>query len=92
MKGADGKMRYFRPERTALYKKIYAMLREKWKDVFVYFCMENQTVWQDVMGFSFENNAGLDYAFHESIAKRFPGLGISAPEIKNYQTEIKSER
>lgn len=85
IKGADGKMRYFRPERTKLYRTIYKMLREKWRGVFIYFCMENQTVWQEVMGFSFENNAALDYAFHKNIARRFPDLNLPAADKKNYR-------
>lgn len=85
VKGLDGKMRYFRPARTALYKKIYEMLRARWKDVFIYFCMENKTVWEDVMGFAPENNAHLDYLFHESIASRFPNLKLPDPALSVYQ-------
>ncbi len=84
VKGLDGKMRYFRPARTDLYRKVYGMLREKWKDVFVYFCMENKTVWRDVMGSSPEDNAHLDYLFHESVARRFPDLALPAPRRENY--------
>lgn len=85
VRGADGKMRYFRPERTILYQTIHEKLRERWKNVFIYFCMENQTVWQDVMGFSFENNAAFDRAFHENIARRFPDLKLPPPEQKDYR-------
>jgi spore photoproduct lyase len=76
VKGLDGKMRYFRPDRVRLYRHIYAKLREKWKDVFVYFCMENKTVWKDVMGFAPEHNGQLDALFHESLAKKFPDLKL----------------
>ncbi|OQA55372.1 MAG: Spore photoproduct lyase [Candidatus Omnitrophica bacterium ADurb.Bin277] len=74
LKGLDGKMRYFRPERTKLYAKIYGMLRKHWKDVFIYFCMENRTIWNDIMGFSPRDNAELDRLFQESIEKRFPEI------------------
>lgn len=84
VKGLDGKMRYFRPARTEMYRKVYEMLRERWKDVFVYFCMENKTVWRDVMGFSPEDNSHLDYLFHENIARRFPDLAMPAPHRRNY--------
>lgn len=83
-KGLDGKMRYFRPERVKLYRHIYTGIRKRWKDVFIYFCMENKPVWQDVMGHTPESNAHLDYLFHESIAKRFPDLKLPAAELKNY--------
>jgi spore photoproduct lyase len=81
VKGLDGKMRYFRPERVKLYRYLYAGIRKKWGNVFVYFCMENKTVWQEVMGYSPEDNGHLDYLFHESIARRFPDLGL--PDAKS---------
>jgi len=84
VKGLDGKMRYFRPARTEMYREVYSMLRAQWKDVFIYFCMENKTVWQDVMGFSPEDNGHLDYLFHENIARRFPDLALPTPHRKNY--------
>lgn len=85
VKGLDGKMRYFRPARTEMYRKVYGMLRERWKDVFVYFCMENKTVWRDVTGFSPENNSHLDYLFHDNIARRFPDLDLPVPQRKHYR-------
>ena len=84
VKGLDGKMRYFRPARTEIYRKVYALLRERWKDVFIYFCMENKAVWQDVMGFSPEDNSHLDYLFHKNIARRFRDLDLPAPQRKKY--------
>jgi len=87
VKGLDGKMRYFRPERVKLYRHIYAGIRKRWKNVFVYFCMENRTVWRDVMGFAPEHNAHLDFLFHESIARRFPGLGLPEAHPGNYPEE-----
>lgn len=87
VKGADGKMRYFRPYRTVLYQKIYGMLRKRWKNVFIYLCMENKTVWKDVMGFAPEDNGHLDCLFHESIARRFRDLAFPAADRKNYPVE-----
>ena len=85
VKGEDGKMRYFRPARVEMYKKIYAGIRKRWKDVFIYFCMENQTVWKQVMGFAPEDNDHLDYLFHESLVRRFPDLKLPRPDRKNYR-------
>jgi spore photoproduct lyase len=87
VKGLDGKMRYFRPERVRLYRHIYAGLRKRWKDVFIYFCMENRPVWQDVMGFAPEGNDHLDYLFHENIARRFPDLKLPAAELSRYTAQ-----
>ena len=88
VKGLDGKMRYFRPERVRLYRHIYTGIRKRWKDVFIYFCMENRTVWQEVMGYAPEDNGHLDYLFHENIARRFPGLKLPAPDLSLYQQTI----
>ncbi len=84
VKGLDGKMRYFRPERVRLYRHIYTEIRKRWKNVFVYFCMENKPVWQDVMGYAPEGNDHLDYLFHQNIARRFPDLKLPAPDPAVY--------
>lgn len=84
VKGLDGKMRYFRPERVRLYRHIYTGIRKRWKNVFIYFCMENMAVWQEVMGCTPGSNHHLDYLFHKNIAKRFPGLNLPPAELKHY--------
>ncbi|MFH0985382.1 MAG: radical SAM protein [Candidatus Omnitrophota bacterium] len=85
VKGLDGKIRYFRPERVKIYQHIVSGIRKRWKDVFIYFCMENTTVWRDVLGKAPENNGHLDYLFHESIARRFPDLKLPAPDLSLYE-------
>jgi len=87
VKGLDGKMRYFLPERVKLYRFIYGEIRKRWKNVFVYFCMENKTVWKEVMGSSPEDNGHLDLLFHQSIAERFPDLKLPQPDRKNYTVD-----
>ncbi len=58
--GLDGKSRYFRSRRVMMYKVIadelagYVAPR-----TCVYFCMENDAVWQEVFGFSPEDKGGL---------------------------------
>ncbi|OGX14398.1 MAG: hypothetical protein A2351_03915 [Omnitrophica bacterium RIFOXYB12_FULL_50_7] len=84
VRGLDGKMRYFRPERVRLYRHIYTGIRKRWKNVFIYFCMENKPVWQNVTGYAPENNHHLDYLFHENIARRFPDLKLPAAELYRY--------
>lgn len=84
-KGLDGKMRYFRQDREKIYQRVYDEIRNKWKDVFVYFCMENQTVWKNVTGFAPENNGHLDFLFHLSIAQRFPDLKLPKADRIIYQ-------
>lgn len=80
----DGKMRYFRPIRTRIYQRIYTRIRAKWKEVFIYFCMEHPSVWNRVMGYSPDNNDHLDFLFHQNIARRFPDLALSDPDPRNY--------
>ncbi len=86
-KGLDGKMRYFRPDRVALYRHVYGEIRKRWRNVFVYFCMENRTVWQEVVGFAPENNGSLDLLFHQSIHRRFPDLKLAPPSPEAYEAE-----
>jgi spore photoproduct lyase len=76
IQGQDGKMRYFRPEREKLFRFIYQEIRSRWKNIFIYFCMENKAVWDSVMGFSPDSNELLDQMFQESIERRFPDLRV----------------
>lgn len=68
IEGLDGKARYFRQRRTEMYKVIYERLkRYASRDTCIYFCMESDEIWQDVMGFKPEERGGipgmLDHAF-----------------------------
>lgn len=49
--GLDNKMRYFKPLRIALYKTIIQAIRQKAPDLLIYFCMEDQEVWEESLGF-----------------------------------------
>ncbi|MDR3089310.1 MAG: DNA photolyase [Desulfobulbaceae bacterium] len=58
--GLDGKRRYFRPRRVELYQFVYQELR-RFADpaTCIYFCMESDEIWREVMGFSPEEKGGL---------------------------------
>ncbi len=60
IEGLDGKRRYFRTQRVAMYRVI---LNELQKYVHprtcIYFCMENDTIWREVFGFTPEDHGGL---------------------------------
>jgi spore photoproduct lyase len=57
--GLDGKMRYFKPIRIALYKFMRENL-EKWhQNLGLYLCMESDDVWQKSLGWSPKNSLGL---------------------------------
>lgn len=67
--GLDGKMRYFKPLRIDLYKKMFTWIKAAAPDVLVYFCMEDDAVWQETMGFSPEEKGGLSRMLDQSAIK-----------------------
>lgn len=54
--GRDKKFRLYRPLREELYKNIIKKIRKKWKDVFIYLCMENKYVWENVFGIEMDDD------------------------------------
>jgi spore photoproduct lyase len=73
--GLDGKMRYFKPLRIALYRKITTWIKEKAPDVGVYLCMEDEEVWNKVMGFDPDKDGGLARLL-DGYAARCCGLDL----------------
>ena len=57
--GLDGKMRYFKPLRIALYKKVADRIKTLAPDVLAYYCMEDDQVWSQTLGFVPEEKGGL---------------------------------
>ena len=57
--GLDGKMRYFRPLRIDLYRRMVSWIRELAPDVCIYLCMEDNDVWQQSLGFIPGDQGGL---------------------------------
>lgn len=57
--GLDGKMRYFQPLRTELYRRVAARIRKHDPDVVVYFCMEDAAVWEKALGVVPKGDEGL---------------------------------
>lgn len=48
--GHHGKLRYFRPIREEIYRKMKSWIHAAAPQVFVYLCMENRLVWQRSFG------------------------------------------
>jgi len=48
----DGKLRYFRPIRTAMYRKMVEWIAARAPDVTIYLCMESPEIWEDVFGWA----------------------------------------
>ena len=67
--GLDGKMRYFKPLRIELYRKIISWIREYAPEVLIYFCMEDDEVWQKSMGFIPQDLGGLPRMLDKSAAR-----------------------
>ncbi len=66
--GLDGKCRYFRTQRVEMYKLIADEL-DKYTaaGTCVYFCMENDTIWQQVFGFCPNDRGGLGTMLDRTI-------------------------
>jgi spore photoproduct lyase len=60
IEGLDAKSRYFRARRTEMYRFIVEELhRYVSAETCLYFCMENDLIWQEVFGFIPEDKGGL---------------------------------
>jgi spore photoproduct lyase len=68
--GHHGKMRYFRPIREDIYRKMKSWIREDAPKVFVYLCMENRAVWESSFGGSPRNSAHLDEQMWQIVGSR----------------------
>ena len=67
--GLDGKMRYFKPLRIDLYRKMASWIREYGPDIDIYFCMEDDEVWKKALGFAPEERGGLPRILDESAIR-----------------------
>lgn len=68
IQGLDGKSRYFRPHRVSLYRFIYDRLKQRAAETTViYFCMESDEIWREVMGFVPEEKGGLPLMLDRAI-------------------------
>ncbi len=68
IEGLDNKKRYFRPRRVALYRHIYSLLKQGASaQTIIYFCMESDEIWQDVMGFIPEEKGGIPQMLDRAV-------------------------
>ena len=71
IQGLDGKARYFRPNRVELYKFIYQQLKKRAASTTcIYFCMESDEIWQEVMGFIPKEKGGLPKMLDQAVRSR----------------------
>ncbi len=57
--GLDNKMRYFKPLRLKMYQAIVSEIKLLAPDVLVYFCMEDDEIWEKTFGFVPDKDEGL---------------------------------
>jgi spore photoproduct lyase len=66
--GEDGKIRYIKPLRVRLYKRMVEWLRGYDEGLFIYLCMERGDVWQEVFGTTPGSTAGLNRRFEQRVS------------------------
>lgn len=49
--GLDNKMRYFKPLRIQMYQHIIGAIKQFAPDLLIYFCMEDEQVWNQCLGY-----------------------------------------
>lgn len=69
IKGPDGKMRYFKPLRIELYRKVVECIRDYSSDTLVYLCMEDDEVWRKSLGFIPDDVGGLSHMLDQSAVR-----------------------
>ncbi len=67
--GIDDKMRYFKPLRIRLYQRIYSAIQHIAPGLVVYFCMEDEEVWQKSFGFTPAEQGGLPAMLDRSAVR-----------------------
>jgi spore photoproduct lyase len=67
--GLDGKMRYFKPLRIEMYRKMAGWIKDIAPEVIVYLCMEDDEVWVKSLGYRPVEHGGLPQMLDESASK-----------------------
>lgn len=57
--GLDGKMRYFKPLRIDMYRRMVQWIRDRDPQLTTYLCMEDAQVWSKSFGFTPDEKGGL---------------------------------
>jgi len=71
--GLDNKMRYFKPLRMNLYRQIISRIRKYAPHMTLYFCMEDDEVWAETLGYTPSEYGGLPQIL-DAAAIRHCGL------------------
>lgn len=74
VRGEDSKMRYFRPLRTRMYRRVRAALEKYVAPDSLYLCMERPEVWEDVFGERRMGSGRLARRLDDACLRQFHGL------------------
>ena len=74
VRGEDNKMRYFRPLRTEMYRRIRRSLERHVDPDILYLCMERTEVWEDVFGEESMSSHRLARRLDAACLRLFPKL------------------
>jgi spore photoproduct lyase len=69
--GLDGKMRYFKPIRTELYRVLSEKLNAWYPNLGLYLCMESDDVWEHSLGWSPGSSKGLACYLDSRVVRIF---------------------
>lgn len=64
IRGLDGKVRYYKALRSKMLKFTVSNIRKNWTKPFIYFCMEHDSLWKNILGY--------DPLAREEFEKLFP--------------------
>ncbi|MDL2269636.1 DNA photolyase [Desulfosarcina sp. OttesenSCG-928-A07] len=67
--GLDNKMRYFKPLRIGLYRQMASWIKDIAPEVTVYFCMEDDEVWEKALGIRMLEPHGLGSLLDQSASR-----------------------
>jgi spore photoproduct lyase len=73
--GMDDKLRYFKPLRLKLYRRLVDRIKKHAPDVFVYYCMEDEAIWQKTLGYNPDDRGGLPHLL-DMQAEKICGIKV----------------
>jgi len=69
--GIDGKYRYLKHERTAIFSAMKNRIDKYSARPFVYMCMEGEEMWKDVFNVNYKTSDDLELAFSDHLKLNF---------------------
>ena len=69
--GKDGKFRYLKSVRVAMYRHMAERIRDRAGKTFLYLCMESREVWRDVFGKEYGTSDDLEQEMSDHLKREF---------------------